>query len=190
MTTPSGSRRAARASGRAGRRFLATFAVLALAGVAAVRVYGKLPSPWNMRTSVAAPAPAPARARAGRAARRARPEPRAARRAPPPPTPAQQAAARLKVALADIEKMLAAGPTFEQLPALESRLAAARKDGGADAAAKLAARAQEALIKAAEAELDKDEIETGVGALQGGAGAGRAREGTRARWPRRCARAR
>ena len=75
--------------------------------------------------------------------------------------------------------MLAAGPTFDQLPELEGRLAAARKDGGADAAAKLAARAQEALIKAAAAEMEKDEIETGVGALQGGAGAGRAREGTR-----------
>ena len=83
--------------------------------------------------------------------------------APPPPTPAQQAAARLKVALADIEKMLAAGPTFDQLPELEGRLAAARKDGGTDAAAKLAARAQEALIKAAAAEMEKDEIETGVG---------------------------
>jgi tetratricopeptide (TPR) repeat protein len=106
-------------------------------------VYGKLPRPWNAQTSVAAPAPA-------------------ALPPPPPPTPAELAAARLKIALADIEKMLAGGPTFEQLPALESRLAAARKDGGADAAAKLAARAQEALIKAAAAELDKDEIDTGV----------------------------
>ena len=131
-------------SGRAGRRFLATFAVLALAGVAAVRVYGKLPRPWNTQPSAAVPAPA------------AVPPP------PPPPTAAEQAAARLNVALADIEKMLADGPTFEQLPALEARLAAARKDGGADAAAQLSARAQEALIKAAAAELDKDEIETGV----------------------------
>jgi hypothetical protein len=131
-------------SGRAGRRFLATFAMLALAGVAAARVYGKLPRPWNTQTTAAVPAPV------------AVPPP------PPPPTPAEQAAARLKVTLADIETMLADGPTFEQLPALEARLAAARKDGGADAAAKLAARAQETLIKAAAAELDKDEIETGV----------------------------
>jgi len=156
-------------SGRAGRRFLATFAVLALAGVVGVRVYGKLPRPWNMRTSVAAPASVPPQTtppELGSATAAAETPPGAAQPptgAPPPPTPAQQAAARLKVALADIEKMLAAGPTFEQLPELEARLAAARKDGGTDAAAKLAARAQEALIKAAAAELDKDEIETGVG---------------------------
>jgi len=164
-------------SGRAGRRFLVTFAVLALAGVAGVRVYGKLPWPWNLRTSVAAPAPVPPQTQApaapsdpAAAAAGTETPPGAAplpAGAPPPPTPAQLAAARLKIALADIEKMLDAGPTFEQLPELETRLAAARKDGGADAAAKLAARAQETLIKAAAAELDKaelekDEIETGV----------------------------
>jgi tetratricopeptide (TPR) repeat protein len=55
-----------------------------------------------------------------------------------------------------------AGPTFEQLTDLERRLAAARKDGGAAPAAKLAARAQESLIKAAVAELDKDDITNGV----------------------------
>ena len=157
-------------SGRAGRRFLstfATFAVLALAGVAAVRIYGKLPRPWNMRTSIAAPASVPAQTSPPEPASAALETPPGAAQpptgAPPPPTPAQQAAARLKVALADIEKMLAAGPTFDQLPELEGRLAAARKDGGTDAAAKLAARAQEALIKAAAAEMEKDEIETGVG---------------------------
>ena len=155
--------------GRAGRRFLATFAVLALAGVGAVRIYGKLPLPWNMRTSVAAPTSVPVPAQAtppepGSAPAAAEIPPGAAQPpAAPPPTPAQLAAARLKIALADIEKMLAAGPTFDQLPELEGRLAAARKDGGTDAAAKLAARAQEALIKAAAAELDKDDIEAGVG---------------------------
>jgi tetratricopeptide (TPR) repeat protein len=58
--------------------------------------------------------------------------------------------------------MVEAGPTFEQLTDLERRLAAARKDGGAAPAAKLAARAQESLIKAAVAELDKDDITNGV----------------------------
>jgi serine/threonine protein kinase/tetratricopeptide (TPR) repeat protein len=151
--------------GRAGRRFLVTFAVLALAGVAAVRVYGKLPAPWNMR-SAAAPASAPTSPPdPGSAAAAAGIPPGAAPSpvgAPLPPTPAQQAAARLKVALADIEKMIAAGPTFAQVPELEARLADARKNGGTDAAAKLAARAQEMLIKVAAAELEKDDIETGV----------------------------
>ena len=103
--------------GRGGRRFLVTFAVLALAAGVGVRVYGKLPLPWNMRTSVAAPAPTPAR-RAARArslrslagrspARRSRPRcrpphrPRPSRRpsacAPPRPT---------------IDKMLDGRPRF------------------------------------------------------------------------------
>jgi serine/threonine protein kinase len=143
--------------GRAGRRFLATFAVLAVAGVVGVRVYGKLPLPWNMRASVAAPTPTPTPAPSGAIAT---PSPGAG--PAQPPTPAQQAAARVRAATGAIETMLADGPTFDQLPVFEKHLAALRKDGAADDATKLAARAQAALVRVAEAELDLDEIESGV----------------------------
>jgi serine/threonine protein kinase/tetratricopeptide (TPR) repeat protein len=155
-------------SGRAWRRFAATFAVLALVAAAGVRIYGKLPFPWNLRTSAAVPpaAPAPAAAIAPSAPAAVEPPAGAAASATgaavPAPTPEQQAAERLRVALADVERMLDAGLTFDQLPDFEKHLAAARKAGGTDRAAKLAARAQESLVKVAAAELDLDEIDAGV----------------------------
>jgi serine/threonine protein kinase len=153
--------------GRAGRRFFVTFAVLALAAAGGVRFYGKLPLPWNTRSSVAAaPAPAPAPvapppsepAAPGTPANAAAPNPAA----PPPPTPAQLKAERVRVALADIERLLADGLTFDQMSDLATHLVALRKDGAAEQAAKAAARAQAELVKIASAELDHGEMETGV----------------------------
>jgi serine/threonine protein kinase len=147
---------------RAGRTFLATFAVLAVAGVVAVRVYGKLPFPWNMRTSVAAPTlAAPANSTPPGAAM---PAPPGAPPAPPAPSPspADQKVARARAAAADVERMIAGAPSFDQIAAFQARLAIVRADGSPADAAKLAARAQAALVKAAEAELDRDEIEGGV----------------------------
>jgi tetratricopeptide (TPR) repeat protein len=149
----------ARPPGRAGRRYLATFAVLAIAGVVAFRFYGKLPFPWNMRASAAAPTQPPGL-----------PEPSPAPGGGPPPaagpTPAEQAAERVRVATAKVEAILGAGASVEQLPALKEHFAALRKDGAAAEAAKLAERAQAALVRVAEAELDLDEIEAGVAHYQ------------------------
>ena len=130
-----GSRaRSAARPGRAGRRFLATFAVLALAGVAAVRIYGKLPLPWNMRgrrsrRPRSAPArdirPSPGRRRAapsapgagappGRAAAAGRPSRR--------PSGARRAGRHREDARRRADVRAAAG-------AGEARLAALRRDG-------------------------------------------------------------
>jgi hypothetical protein len=130
---------------RAGRRFLAVFVVLLAAGGVGVRFWGKLPFPWNTRASVAAPAanvPAPPTA--------------------PTPSPEEQKAARARATTAEIERMLAAGPGFDQMTWLTEHLAALRADGAPADAAKLAQKAQAALVKAAEAELDRDEIDPGV----------------------------
>ena len=151
-----------------------------------VRVYGKLPRPWDMRTSVAAPASVPAQRR--------RPSP-----GPPPrrrDASRRRAAAHRRPAAADARP--AGGRTVEGRAGRHREAARRRTDvraaagaggpprgprartGRTDAAATFAARAQARADKAAAASWTKDEIDAGVGALQGGAGAGRAREGREA----------
>jgi serine/threonine protein kinase len=162
--------------GRGGRRFLITLAVVALASAGGVRLYGKLPSSWNLRSLVAAaPAPAqppppaqpavavaPSNAAEAPAGNPAAPGAPNAAPAVAPPTPAQLKAERIRVALADIERLLADGLTFDQMSDLEAHLSTLRKDGAADKAATAAARAQVELFKAADAELNRGEIDTGV----------------------------
>jgi hypothetical protein len=88
----------------------------------------------------------------------------------------QQRAARVHEATADIERLLANGFGFAQLPTVEDRLARLEKDGAGSAADELASRARTVLIARAEAELDAGQIESGVAhykvALGVGAGAG------------------
>jgi serine/threonine protein kinase len=144
--------------GRGGRRFLVTFAVLALAAGVGVRVWGKLPLPWNMRTSVAAPAPTPG---APVAAQPAATQPGAATPAGPP-SPAEERAARVRTTKAEIDRMLTTGLDFDDLSVLKSRLAALRADGASSDAEALALRAQKLLIAETEANFDQGEIQTGV----------------------------
>jgi len=148
--------------GRGGRRFLVTFAVLALAAGVGVRVWGKLPLPWNMRTSVAAPTPtpsAPVAVQPGGAQSGSAPSP-----AGPagPPTAAQQTAERVRAANAAIDKMFTAGLDADDLSDLKSRLAALRADGAPADAERLAVKAQKLIIAEAEANFARGEIQTGV----------------------------
>ena len=148
--------------GRGGRRFLVTFAVLALAAGIGVRVWGKLPLPWNMRTSVAAPAPAPS---APVAVQPGGAQPGAGQSPSvpaAPPTAAQQAAERVRAAKVAIEKMFTAGLDFDDLSDLKSRLAALRADGAPADAEGLAVKAQKRIIAEAEANFEQGEIQTGV----------------------------
>jgi serine/threonine protein kinase len=133
-----------RPGGRAARRFLVTFAVLALAAAGLVRVYRKLPSPWNMRSSAAAPAAvAPAQL-------------------PPPQTPEQLRGERARAARAEVEGMLGAKFGPQSLSGLTSRLSEMREGGAGADADKLAAMARKALQTEAEAKFALDEIEDGV----------------------------
>jgi len=137
-----------------------------------VRVWGKLPLPWNMRTSVAAPAPtpsAPVAAQPGGAqpggAQPGGTQPGAGQSpAVPaaPPTAAQQAAERVRAAKAAIEKMFTAGLDFDDLSDLKSRLAALSADGTPADAEGLAVKAQKLIIAEAEANFEQGEIQTGV----------------------------
>jgi len=58
--------------------------------------------------------------------------------------------------------MMGSGFGFAQLPALQAQLGRLRADGGAAIADTLATRAKGLLVKAAEEELDRGEIEAGV----------------------------
>jgi tetratricopeptide (TPR) repeat protein len=64
--------------------------------------------------------------------------------------------------VADVERMLGGPFDFAELPALQERLGRLRADGGAAIADTLATRAKGLLVKSAEAELDRGEIDTGV----------------------------
>ena len=131
---------AARASG-GGWRYAGTFAALALVGVAAVTIYRRLP--WSAHgQTVAAPT--------------------AASTAPAQPSDADRRAQRLRGGVADVERMLGSGFGFAQLPALQAQLGRLRGDGGTGIADTLATRAKGLLVKAAEEELDRGEIEAGV----------------------------
>ena len=131
---------ATRASG-GGWRYAGTLAALALVGVAAVTIYRRLP--WSAHAQTAAAPPAAATA-------------------PAPPSDADRRAQRLRSGVADAERMLGSGFGFAQLPALQAQLARLRSDGGAAIADTLATRAKGLLVKAAEEELDRGEIEAGV----------------------------
>jgi len=64
--------------------------------------------------------------------------------------------------VADVERMLGSGFGFAQLPALQEQLGRLRTAGGTAIADTLATRAKGLLVKAAEEELDRGEIEAGV----------------------------
>jgi serine/threonine protein kinase/tetratricopeptide (TPR) repeat protein len=127
-----------------GWRYAGTFAALALVGVAAVTIYRRLP--WSARAQTAA-------------------SPIAAvtpSLAPAQPSDADRRAQRLRSGVADVERMLGSGFGFAQLPALQDQLGRLRADGGSAIADTLATRAKGLLVKAAEEELDRGEIEAGV----------------------------
>ncbi|HTB56780.1 MAG TPA: hypothetical protein VLC06_02855, partial [Polyangia bacterium] len=133
---------AARDSG-GGWRYAGTFAALALVGVAAVTIYRRLP--WSAHAQTAA-APSAITSAA----------------APAPPSDADRRAQRLRSGVADVERMLGSGFGFAQLPALQEQLGRLRTAGGTAIADTLATRAKGLLVKAAEEELDRGEIEAGV----------------------------
>ncbi len=128
-----------------GRRFLSTFAVLAVVAAAAVPIYRRFP--WSVHagsapgSASAAPAAAPTSP--------ARPE-------------VDPGAQRLRAGVAEVEQLLGSGFTVAQLPTLDDRLARLRADGGGAIADTLAERAKAQLLKAADEELDRGAIETGV----------------------------
>ena len=133
--------------------------MLALAAGVGVRVWGKLPLPWNTRASVAAPTPtagAPVAAQQPGAAQPGAAQPAA------PPSPAEERAARVRTTKAEIDRMLTAGLDFDDLSVLKSRLAALRADGASADAEALAMKAQKLLIAEAEANFDQGELQTGV----------------------------
>jgi serine/threonine protein kinase/tetratricopeptide (TPR) repeat protein len=131
------------APGGGGRRYAATFVALGLLAVAAVMIYPRLP--WNARVQPVAVAPA----------------------APPPvpaapPSEAELRAQRLRAGVADAERMLGGTFGFTELPVLQERLGRLRADGGGAIADTLATRAKGILVKSAEAELDRGDIDAGV----------------------------
>ncbi|HEY6475461.1 MAG TPA: serine/threonine-protein kinase, partial [Polyangia bacterium] len=123
-----------------GWRYAATFVVLAVLAVAGVTVYRRLP--WSVRAQPATAAPPPAAAAI--------------------PTEAELRAQRLRAGVADVERMLGGAFDFGQLPGLRERLGRLRADGGGAIADTLATRAKGILVKSAEAELDRGEIDAGV----------------------------
>ncbi|HXU06515.1 MAG TPA: protein kinase [Polyangia bacterium] len=145
--------------GRAGRRFLVTLAVLGLAAFGLVRVYGKLPAPWNTRTSAAAPTPAPAAAPVA-ATQPAAPTTTTAPptalppSTPPPPSPEERA----RLAKAEVEKLLAGGA--DELPVLEKMLARWRSDDKDPVGKAGRTHARTRLLALAHDELAKEDFET------------------------------
>jgi len=127
-----------------GWRYAGTFAALALVAVAAVTIYRRLP--WNAHAQTAAVPGATV----------------APSVAPAPPSDADRRAQRLRTGVADVERMMGSGFGFAQLPALEEQLGRLRAAGGTAIADTLATRAKGLLVKAAEEELDRGEIEAGV----------------------------
>ena len=126
---------------RGGWRYAGTFAALVLVGVAAVTIYRRLP--WNARAQTVA-------------------APTAASSGPAQPSDADCRAQRLRAGVADVERMMGSGFGFAQLPALQAQLGRLRAEGGTAIADTLATRAKGLLVKAAEEELDRGEIENGV----------------------------
>jgi serine/threonine protein kinase/tetratricopeptide (TPR) repeat protein len=127
-----------------GWRYAGTFAALALVGVVAVTIYRRLP--WNVHAQMAPTAPAAVTSSA----------------APAPPNDADRRAQRLRSGVADVERMMGSGFGFAQLPAMQEQLGRLRAEGGTGIADTLATRAKGLLVKAAEEELDRGEIEAGV----------------------------
>jgi tetratricopeptide (TPR) repeat protein len=113
-------------------RFWGTFALLAIGAVVAVAAYRQLP--WARSE---APAVTAGPVVDGRAA-------------------------RIQEAANELEVLLAARPTFAQVPAIEARLARLRRDGATAIAEKLAARSGRALEEVAGRELDAGDMEAGL----------------------------
>jgi hypothetical protein len=127
----------------AGRRFLGTFAALALVSVAVVMLYNRTrlgarpPVTVAVAPTTAAPVPA------------VHPE-------------IEERARRAHAETQEIERLLGAGVDFAEAPLLAGRLARLRADGGGAVADPLAARAEASLIRRAEGELDRGELEGGI----------------------------
>ena len=156
--TPTGIR-APRRRRRGSGRFLGTAAVLVLAGVAAVPIYRRLP--WSARSQTPA-APAPAGRRSHPVA------------APPPAAPARRRSGRRAGARRRPRwnSCWRADWGSSSRAALDDGLRRMRAAGATADADKLAARAKAALVKVAEAELDRGELEAGVEHYQAAAQAG------------------
>ena len=124
----------------AGRRFVATAAVLALTAAGATVAYRRL---WAPR--VALP-----------------PAPVALAPVAPPPTEAELRAARARSAGTEVEQLLAGDFGFAQVSALTERLARMHADGAIAAANVLALRAEATLVKIADAEVAAGDLEAGI----------------------------
>jgi serine/threonine protein kinase len=124
-----------------GWRYVGTFVALALLAVAGVTIYPRLPWSAHAQPGAVTPPPAPAATL---------------------PTEAEQRALRLRAGVAEVERMLGGAFDFAQLPALKEQLGRLRADGGGAIADTLATRAKGLLVKSAEAELDRGEIDGGV----------------------------
>jgi hypothetical protein len=127
----------------AGRRFLGTFAALGLVSVAVVMLYN--------RTRLGGRPPVPVAV-----------APTSAAALPVVHPEVEERARRARAETQEIERLLGAGVGFPEVPGLVGRLARLRADGGAGVADPLAARAQAALIRSAEGELDRGEVEGGI----------------------------
>jgi eukaryotic-like serine/threonine-protein kinase len=142
LPTPAAAESRAASQG-GGWRYAATFVALGLLAVAAVKIYPRLP--WNARVQPVPAAPPPA-----------------AVQAPPLPSEAELRAERLRAGVAEAERMLGGTFGFTELPALQERLGRLRADGGGAIAETLATRAKGILVKSAEAELDRGDLDAGV----------------------------
>ncbi len=131
----------------AGRRFVATFAVLTVTAALAIVVYRRGPFPWNAPTAAgpAQPAVVAATAIPGNAVR----------------TQAELRARRLREETAELERLLAGDVGPEAVPALKAKLARLREEGGESAAA-LAGRAAATLIRSAERAFDAGDLGAGI----------------------------
>jgi serine/threonine protein kinase/tetratricopeptide (TPR) repeat protein len=142
----------------AGKRFVATAAVLALTAAGATVAYRRF---WARRVAAQPVASAPV-----------------APVRPPAPTEAELRAARARAVGAEIEQLLAGDFGFEQLSALTERLARLRAEGALAAANVLALRAEMALVKIADAEVAAGDLEAGISHYRTAVALGPQGEGT------------
>ncbi|HMF39908.1 MAG TPA: protein kinase [Polyangia bacterium] len=160
-------------SGRGARRFAVTLAVLLAGGAVGVRFWGKLPLPWNTRASVAAPTPNAPPAPTPPSVPPAPTPPAVAGAAPAPaPAPAlspeEQKAQRERAAVAEVDKLLAAG--LPQLPELEKRLARWAADEKDPASRSARTHARASLLALAHDDLQKQNFEAATAHYRIGSG--------------------
>src|SRR5262249_54526753 len=145
-------------------------------GAVGVRFWGKLPAPWSTRASVAAPTPNAAPAPPAPSAPPAAGQPAVAGAAPAPAAPApaptlspeEQKAQRERAAVAEVDKLLAAG--LPQLPELEKRLARWGSDEKDPASRSARAHARASLLSLAHDDLQKQNFEAATAHYKIGSG--------------------